>query len=219
MRLWPRLGGSRPACPASSLARVRAKWIGAVLLRVHDRRCTTSTATVARIWSCRGAREKWARTRRWWTATTAAASLRRCLPSGSPDRLAIAGSLDRTQGRGRRRGGRLRGAAASRRASRSAAHGGRLRDAGDSGEHNARRPSALRVTSIAVSRLARERPETEEKVSGFGGRADDKRRGAGRRARLVGASGSSRAVPRPLGARPERDKDQRAPGLAGTGRG
>ena len=31
------------------------------------------------------------------------------------------------------------------------------------------------VTSIAVSRLARERPETEEKASGFGERGDDKR--------------------------------------------
>ena len=46
----------------------------------------------------------------------------------------------------------------------------------------------LLVRSGDVERC-HERPETEEKASGFGGRGDDKRRGAGRCARLVAHPG------------------------------
>ena len=48
------------------------------------------------------------------------------------------------------------------------------------------------MTSKVVSRLAREPPETEEKVSGFGG-GDDERRGAGQRARFVAHPGRPRS--------------------------
>ena len=57
------------------------------------------------------------------------------------------------------------------------------------------------MTSIAVSRLARKRPAAEEKATGFGGRGNDKRRGA------AGARGSLRfrVVPARFHGRWDRD--------------